>query len=129
MNRRKFITLTAGVSICALAGSCPLRAAAQSSGQVIDAGPLDNYAKDGVYDAFRSLGFFIIRRSGELAVFSSLCTHRHVPLKAEPNGSFYCSRHGSTFDPNGHIAKGPASHDLPKLKTSISAAGNLLVYL
>lgn len=95
--------------------------------QVIDAGPVDDYAKDGVYDAYRSLGFFVIRRGSELMALSSFCTHRQVQLKAEPDCSFYCRRHGSTFDPNGHVTKGPASRNLPKLSTSVSSSGHLLV--
>jgi Rieske Fe-S protein len=86
-----------------------------------------NFATDGVYDAFRSLGFFVIRRGGNLSALSSICTHRQVQLKARPDGSFYCKRHGSTFDPTGHVTKGPAKRDLPILSTSVNAAGHLLV--
>jgi Rieske Fe-S protein len=126
MDRREFITLTAGASLCVAAG-CTVRAAQGGSEQVIDAGPVDNYAKDGVYDAYRSLGFFVVRQKGELMVLSSFCTHRQVQLKAEPDCSFYCRRHGSTFDPNGHVTKGPASRNLPKLSASVSGSGHLLV--
>ncbi len=95
--------------------------------KVVDAGPVGAYARDGVYDAYRSLGFFVIRRGGELFALSSICTHRQVPLKAEPDHTFYCRRHGSTFDANGHVTKEPAKRDLPRLTTSVSAAGHLLV--
>ncbi len=126
MNRREFITMTAGASLCAASG-CPVLAAQGDSGQMIDAGPVSNYSKDGVYDAYRSLGFFVIRRDGKLLALSSFCTHRQVQLKAEPDCSFYCKRHGSTFDPAGHVTKGPAKRDLPILSTSVSPAGHLLV--
>jgi Rieske Fe-S protein len=126
MDRRKFITLTTVASLCAATG-CPIRAAEGGPEQVIDAGPVGDYAEDGVYDAYRSLGFFVIRRGSELMALSSFCTHRQVQLKAEPDCSFYCRRHGSTFDPNGHVTKGPASRNLPKLNTSVSSSGHLLV--
>ena len=126
MNRREFLTLTAMASLCAATG-CPLAAASGGTGAVIDAGPVSVYAKDGVYDAYRSLGFFVIRKGGSLIALSSWCPHRQIPLKAEPDCSFYCRRHGSTFDPAGHVTKGPANHDLPKLTTSVNAAGHLLV--
>ena len=125
MDRRQFITLTAVASLCAV--GCPVLAIQDGSEQVIDAGPVSNYSKDGVYDAYRSLGFFVIRSGGKLIALSSICTHRQVQLKMEPDCSFYCKRHGSTFDPNGHVTKGPASRDLPRLSTSISDSGHLLV--
>ena|ERR1700677_117090 len=126
MDRREFITLAATASLCAAVG-CPLLAAQEGPEQVIDAGPASNYLKDGVYDAYRSLGFFVICKGGKLSALSSICTHRQVQLKAEPDGSFYCKRHGSIFDPAGHVAKGPARRDLPMLPTSVTASGHLLV--
>jgi Rieske Fe-S protein len=128
MDRRHFITIAAGASLCAATG-CPVLAAQASGGQMIDAGPVGAYAKDGVYDAYRSLGFFVIRKGDELTALSSFCTHRQVTLKAEPDCSFYCRRHGSTFDPAGHVTKGPATRNLPRLVTSVNGAGHLLVHL
>lgn len=128
MDRRQFIKLTTAASLCAAAG-CPHLVAQVGAERVIDAGPVDNYSKDGVYDTYRNLGFFVIRKDGQLTALSSICTHRQVQLKAEPDGSFYCRRHGSTFDPSGHVTKGPASRDLPRLSTSVNNAGHLLVHV
>ncbi len=97
--------------------------------QAIDAGPVSNYAAEGVYDAYRDLGFFVVRKAGRLFAISSICTHRRVTLTAKHDCSFYCKRHGSTFDPGGHVTKGPASHDLPVLATSTNGSGHLLVTL
>lgn len=130
MNRREFLALT--MAIAAFAVTDNLASAAGSSdaagpGQIIDAGPVANFAKDGVYDTFRCQGFFVIRKEGKLSALSSFCTHRKAQLKAEPDCSFYCKRHGSIFDPNGHVTKGPARRDLPELTTSVNEAGHLLV--
>ena len=81
----------------------------------------------GVYDAYRALGFFIVRREGKLSAISSVCTHRHVTLTAKHDCTFYCKRHGSLFDANGHVTKGPANKDLPLLALSTDGAGHLLV--
>jgi Rieske Fe-S protein len=62
-----------------------------------------------------------------LFALSSICTHRRFQLKAEPDCSFYCKRHGSTFDPSGHVTKGPAKRDLPLLVSSVNETGRLLV--
>jgi Rieske Fe-S protein len=121
MNRRQFLMMTtaavAATDCLAFAGD----------GQVIDAGPVGNYAADGVYDAYRDLGFFVIRKGEKLSAISSICTHRKAKLTARPDCSFYCKRHGSTFDPTGHVTKGPAGRDLPVLAMTVNGAGHLLV--
>jgi Rieske Fe-S protein len=127
MDRRQFITLAASASLGAAAG-CPLLADAGDA-QVIDAGPVGAYAAEGVYDAYRDLGFFVIRQGGKLSALSSICTHRHVTLTAKHDCTFDCKRHGSTFDRSGHVTKGPAKNNLPMLFISVNVAGHLLVTL
>ncbi len=115
--------LTAGAVAC---GSLNV-IASDGPAQTVDAGPAGNFAADGVYDTYKDLGFFIVRRGGQLFALSSICTHRNVTLKAQSDCSFYCKRHGSTFAPNGHVTQGPAKRNLPVLATSINASGHLLV--
>ena len=126
INRREFLILTGATAACA-ATDCLARADGSGAGQVIDAGPVSNFAADGVYDSLRTLGFFVIRKGGKLFALSSICPHRKTVLKAEPDCSFYCKRHGSTFDPSGHVTQGPAERDMPVLATSVNGAGHLLV--
>jgi len=121
INRRQFLTMTAAA---VMVTDC---LAPASDGQVVDAGPVGNYAADGVYDAYRSLGFFVVRKGDKISAISSYCTHKRVTLTARHDCSFYCKRHGSTFDPGGHVTKGPAKLDLPVLATSVNGAGHLLV--
>ena len=126
LNRREFLILTGATAACAATDRLAL-ADGGTAGQVIDAGPVGNFAADGVYSNFLDVGFFVIRKGGKLFALSSLCTHRKTKLKAEPDCSFYCKRHGSTFDPNGHVTEGPATRDLPVLGTSVNETGHLLV--
>ena len=126
VNRREFLLLTA-----AFAAGCR---SMENTGvlpttkeRVVNAGPAGNYAADGVYVAFRNQGFFIIRRGEKLFALSSICTHRKCKLDAEPDHSFYCPCHGSTFDASGHVTEGPARRDLPVLATSVNESGQLLV--
>jgi len=93
----------------------------------VNAGPVGNYATDGVYSAFRNQGFFIVRRGEKLFALSAICTHRKCKLDPEPDRSFHCPCHGSTFDANGHVTGGPAPRDLPVLATSINGSGQMLV--
>jgi Rieske Fe-S protein len=126
LNRRQFLLLSAVLA----AGCRSTPPGAVPSGRevrTINAGPASNYAADGVYARFRALGFFIVRRGGQLFALSAICTHRKCRLNAEPDRSFHCPCHGSTFDPNGHVTEGPAKRDLPTLATFIDKNGNLLV--
>ena len=126
LNRRQFLLLTTGVA----ALSCPSVEADTHSavpGKIINAGPMSDYAKDGVYSRFKDAGFFIVRKGDNLFAVSSYCTHRKCKLTAEADRTFYCSCHGSTFDPKGHVTKGPARVDLPVFSTSSNERGQLLV--
>jgi Rieske Fe-S protein len=127
LNRREFVILT-----CAVVGGCAAENRAENAPIAlrtvsIDAGPVSGYSTDGVYDRFRAQGFFVIRRGSQLIAMSSNCTHRACRLNAEPDRSFYCKCHGSTFDPAGKVTEGPATRDLPTLPTTIDASGRLIV--
>jgi len=126
INRRQFLLVTAGL----VAGCQAVNDAGTSAARVprlVNAGPASNYTADGVYSNFRDLGFFVIRRGGQLFALSAICTHRKCKLAVEPDHSFYCPCHGSTFDPTGHVTEGPARRDLPVLPNSVDENGQLLV--
>ena len=126
ISRRDFLLVTAG-----LTAGCQtidgVSSASTSQGRIVNAGPATNYAADGVYSNFRNQGFFLVRQGDNLFALSAICTHRKCALVAEPNHSFYCKCHGSTFDPAGHVTKGPAKLHLPKLPAQINKQGQLMV--
>ncbi|MGD0616009.1 MAG: Rieske (2Fe-2S) protein, partial [Verrucomicrobiota bacterium] len=80
-----------------------------------------------VYDRYLDRGFFIVRSGDKVFALSSSCTHRKCRLSAEPDHSFYCKCHGSTFDPSGKVTKGPARRNLPLLHSMTDGQGRLLV--
>jgi Rieske Fe-S protein len=128
INRRQFLLLTAGFAAGCEAvddGGSP----AANKGRTINAGPVSNYAAEGTYNNFRDAGFFVIRQGGKLFALSAICTHRKCKLTAEPDRSFYCKCHGSTFDPSGHVTEGPAKRDLPVFSAVTDENGQLLVKL
>ena len=96
-------------------------------GKVINAGPASQYLADGVYTRYRYGGFFIVRRGVNLVAISSICTHRKCKLNTEADKTFSCPCHGSTFDPEGHVTKGPARRDLPMYEVSTNEKGELMV--
>lgn len=121
LNRREFLLLTTGlVAGCKTAGG-------GGSAHTVNAGSVGNYGSDGVYNNFRDQGFFVIRRDEKLFALSAICTHRNCKLIAEPDRSFYCKCHGSTFDPNGRVTEGPAKLDLPILPIFTNEQGQLIV--
>ena len=126
LNRRQFLVLAAAVAASPKAVSAH-DANDPRSQRVMDAGPISNYASDGVYGSFRDLGFFVVRKGAKVVALSAFCTHRKCKLTAERDLSFYCKCHGSTFDPSGRVTQGPAPRDLPTLPTSTDARGHLLV--
>ncbi|MBV9673821.1 MAG: Rieske 2Fe-2S domain-containing protein [Verrucomicrobia bacterium] len=127
LGRRQFLIL-AGALVTDLKAIEKSSFATSSAGQrVIDAGPVNTFASDGVYSTFLNQGFFVVRKGPKLQALSSFCTHRKCKLAAEPDQSFYCKCHGSTFDPTGKVTEGPAKRDLPTLPCLVNERGHLLV--
>lgn len=128
LNRRDFIMLTAAAAAGCQAG-CASSPTAAIRERTVDAGPISAYAADGVYGGFRDEGFFIVREGQKLFALSSICTHRACKVNSTAHRSFYCKCHGSTFDPEGKVTKGPAKRNLPVLAARTDDRGHLLVHV
>ena len=126
MNRKNFLCLT-----CMAAAGCQSPSAGPStparSSRAVDAGPADKYTAEGVYENFKGQGFYLVRRGGHLTALASVCTHRVCDLAVEPDHSFYCDCHGSTFAADGRVTHGPAVRDLPTFPIHTDARGHLMV--
>ena len=55
------------------------------------------------------------------------CTHAANQLNSSGNG-FYCTLHGSKFDKEGIVTKGPAEHSLKKFTTEI-INDSIIIYI
>ena len=103
LNRRQFLILAAVVVTDpkALEKGNPTVVYAELT---IDAGPISNYASDGVYTGFSDQGFFVVRKGQKLQALSAFCTHRKCKLTAESDLSFYCKCHRIDIRPEwqGH---------------------------
>lgn len=118
ISRRSFLILTGTFAAgCSSTETSPPTATKPL--RLINAGPINDYSREGVYDAFRNQGFFIIRRGDSLLALSSTCTHKKCRLKSQPDRTFYCPCHGSSFDKDGRVLRGPAVRDLPVFETSM----------
>lgn len=128
MNRRVFLTVLSSTATAALCGASYANADDGASAfDEVDAGPLDAFAQDVVYDQYREQGFFIIRRAEEVFALSSICTHKGCKVRAQTDQSYLCKCHQSRFDPAGKVLNGPATVDLPRLKVKLSADKSVLV--
>jgi len=127
INRRQFLILTAAIAVTGCQSMGGGNSVTAHEPRVVNAGPVTNYAADGLYGNFRDQGFFVVRKGRELFALSSYCTHRRCKLSGERDRSFYCPCHGSTFDPAGKVTEGPATRDLPILTSSTNENGLLLV--
>jgi Rieske Fe-S protein len=130
MNRRTFL-IVLGSTAAALAGDDAAAAGATADPTVdattLDAGPLDSFEQDKVYDQFRDQGVLLIRRGDEVFALSPICTHRGCKVRPQDDASFLCKCHQSRFDPGGKVLNGPARTDLLRLKVKLSAENHVLV--
>lgn len=131
LTRRQF-----GILAAAVAAGCERNTHAATttpatkpskSASAVDVGPIGEFKSDDVYDAFREQGFFVIRRDDKLFAISSVCTHKGCKVRVQDDLSFLCKCHGSRFDKEGRVTKGPATRDLPRLAVATDDQKHLLV--
>lgn len=132
MNRRTFLVVL-GAATAASLGSDEILAASTTAeatddrSTTLDAGPVDAFPRDGVYDQFRDQGVLIIRRGDDIFALSPICTHRGCKVRSQGDKSFLCKCHKSRFNPDGKVLNGPAVNDLLRLKVKLSADNRVLV--
>jgi cytochrome b6-f complex iron-sulfur subunit len=131
MTRRELLVLTGTFALAGCAHSAEETSEPEAVPRArgpVDAGPLRNFAAQGVYDRFRaSHGFFVIREGNKLFAQSAVCTHRDCLLSRSSHG-FRCRCHGSTFTIEGKVTRGPAHRNLPRFAVERSADAHLIVH-
>jgi Rieske Fe-S protein len=66
------------------------------------------------------------RSDGTLAAYSLLCTHVCCEVDYQPSTStFFCPCHGSEFNSEGQVTRGPAGSPLPSVVLHVDSAGNV----
>ena len=69
----------------------------------------------------------LISSKSGLTILSLVCPHLGCTVESKPPG-FVCPCHGSRFDEDGTVTKGPANRSLKSLRVEQTADGNLIVY-
>lgn len=67
--------------------------------------------------------YIIINQNGQTRVLSAHCTHLGCKILEVNGGKLCCPCHGSEYDLEGRVLKGPAYKDLPLVKSKLSADG------
>ena len=126
------MALTSGFLISAFLESCKtvgvLKASSENDRVMI---PLSAFS-DGDFKLARVRNFdydLAIQKKadGTFETLVLMCTHAGQPL-TRTGQNYYCTLHGSIFDHEGRVTKGPASRDLRKLPTTIED-NNLIIHL
>ena len=91
-----------------------------------DLGPADGYAA-GSRTLRPEIPALVIRSDAGFSALSLVCTHLGCTVESKADG-FACPCHGSRFDAQGQVVRGPAGKPLRSLRTDITADGKLHVY-
>jgi cytochrome b6-f complex iron-sulfur subunit len=69
---------------------------------------------------------FIVNGPSGFSALSAVCTHLGCTVAAD-EGGYACPCHGSTFDPEGRVRRGPAAWPLARYALTLSRRGELVV--
>jgi Rieske Fe-S protein len=120
VSRRGVIRLACAVG--AGAAGCANPGGSQPSGPIA----LGN-VKDLPPGSFRVMGEVVLARdSGGVYAMSAVCTHAGCPTRVSGAGLF-CPCHGSVFDQDGNVTRGPARQALPHFQVDIAGDGAITV--
>ena len=141
MERRKFIKSTCNVCLMGTAGfiAAQFSACSPSSFSIYKATvndkkvlvPLSRFEKSSL-QIVRPAGMYYDiavqkQEAGKYEAMALLCTHQQNQLTVTGNG-YTCSLHGSTFDKNGNVTKGPAERPLQQFTATVSGE-NLIIQI
>ena len=66
------------------------------------------------------------KADGTVAAISILCTHVCCQCQYDNSTTdLYCPCHGSVFDQNGNVLRGPAATNLPSVQLKVDSSGNI----
>lgn len=92
-----------------------------------DLGPASNYPL-GSRKVIPDVPALLIHDESGFSALSLVCTHLGCTVETKAEG-FACSCHGSRFDPQGEVVRGPADKPLRRLRLETSTDGHLHLYI
>ncbi len=115
MNRNKFLKIAGGLAIIP-AGYLLYKMAEVSSAvpkRTIEA--KNNFENGVIFNE----DYILVKNNGKIKVFSPVCTHMRCNIITQRDGLLVCPCHGSRFDMDGNVVKGPATRNLDELTFSV----------
>lgn len=91
-----------------------------------EVGSIENYPLD-VPTVISAVPAILIRTRDETRVISLVCTHLGCTAEVQGMG-LGCLCHGSQYNLEGIVERGPASLPLPVLRTELTKDGTLVIY-
>ncbi len=70
----------------------------------------------------------LVRSASGFAAFSLTCTHLGCTLLQEAEG-FACPCHGSQFDDEGRVLRGPAIRDLERYQVMVDESDHVIIHI
>jgi cytochrome b6-f complex iron-sulfur subunit len=89
-------------------------------------GPATDYAP-GSRTVLPEVPALLIHTENDFKALSLVCTHLGCTVKSQPDG-FVCPCHGSRFDLQGKVKRGPASKPLSSLRVESTPDGKLKLF-
>ena len=137
MDRRRFVELTAGslataaLPACASLVATPVRPVGGVVRLVVRNHPQLEQA--GGFLRIRPAGeatplYVLALEGGAYAVVSPICTHLQCTVNVEGT-RMVCPCHGSTYDREGRVLRGPAMSPLRRYPARVTAEGELVIEL
>lgn len=136
MDRRDFVTLTAGMLAAVAIPGCASVAMTRVS--AVDGRvrlPLRDHpglAAPGGYLKILPAGsqtpIYVLVLEDEFVAVSPICTHLGCTVDVA-GAQLICPCHGSTYDRSGKVLRGPAEEALRQFPSSVTADGELIIEL
>jgi cytochrome b6-f complex iron-sulfur subunit len=133
VSRRDFLKLANAVILaaCSLLGLDGLirflnTSIEPSPKSEFDLGSIDQYPP-GTRTSLPEVPAILLHEASGFSAISLICTHLGCTVQSKPEG-FVCPCHGSRFDQNGNITRGPASKPLPRLRVEVTSEKKLRLY-
>jgi cytochrome b6-f complex iron-sulfur subunit len=127
-SRRTFMKLTAfTVGILAFA---PFRTLlGQNNVEWVSVGKVDDFkiGKPVLMQEGVKKPVIIFREEKGFSALSPICTHKGCTVNVKKNGIYACPCHGSQFDYEGRVVKGPAKRNLESYMVKISDTNEVMV--
>lgn len=130
-SRRVALKILAGGGAGAVVGACGAPSGTQPA-QVgtIEAGVLADYPV-GSLESVGNSAVAVGRDAKGLYAMTLTCTHAGCNMAIDGNVSasgVYCSCHGSQFNANGDVTRGPAREPLAHFAITVDASGTITVH-